>query len=113
LLPPFIFFSCLFSSCCERMKELNRQLKKMTGEMDDLGRRIAESSRGVKEQVATILSMPPPRVLYQGWRGAWPEGGATGLPLGRSTLQPPKKGRGHERKGSGDKRERRGFTSTL
>ena len=101
-------------SCTERMKELTGQLREMLGEMDDLSRKMTESTRGLTDQVSTILSMPPPRVLYRSPR-AGQGGGATRLPPGRSTLQAPKRGRGHERKGSGDKRpsDRRGFTSTL
>ena len=100
------------------MKELNTELRQMLAEVEDIDLKISESRRGLKEQVATILSMPPPRVLYQGQRaGLGAEGGG---PPGRSTLQAPRRGgRGHERRLSGDKRsrggeeERGGFTSTL
>ena len=105
----------LFQSCTERMKELSGQLKHMLGDINDLSRKVTESTRGLTEQVSTILSMPPPRVLlYQSPR-VGQEGGATGLPPGRSTLQAPKRERGHERRWSGDKRsgDRKGFTSTL
>ena len=92
------------------------ELKQMLGEVEDLSRKISDSSQGLSEQVATILSMPPPRVLYQGQR-AWPDDRTSPLPPGRSTLQAPKRGRSHARKGSGDKKsgttDRRGFNSTL
>lgn len=95
------------------MKELSGQLREMMGEMNDLSRKIVESTRGLTEQVSTILSMPPPRVLYRSPR-AGQEGRATGLPPGRSTLQAPNRGRGHERRWSGDKRfGDKKFTSTL
>jgi hypothetical protein len=106
----------VLESCTERMKELSGQLKhNMLEEIDDLSRKVTESTRGLMEQVSTILSMPPPRVLlYQSPR-AGQEGRATGLPPGRSTLQAPKRERGHERRWSGDKRsgDKKGFTSTL
>ncbi|CAI8039003.1 Rab5 GDP/GTP exchange factor [Geodia barretti] len=105
----------VLESCTERMKELSGQLKHMLGDINDLSRKVTESTRGLTEQVSTILSMPPPRVLlYQSPR-VGQEGGATGLPPGRSTLQAPKRERGHERRWSGDKRsgDRKGFTSTL
>ena len=109
-------FPSLFQSCTERMKELSGQLKhNMLEEIDDLSRKVTESTRGLMEQVSTILSMPPPRVLlYQSPR-AGQEGRATGLPPGRSTLQAPKREHGHERRWSGDKRsgDKKGFTSTL
>ena len=112
-----------FQSCSEHVKELTGQIQKMMDELYDLEYRIRESSRGFKEQVTTILSMPPPRLLYQGQKVGTEAMGVPALPPGRSTLQPPQRGgRGHERKGSGDRRsrggekkgeDRRGFTSTL
>ena len=102
-------------SCCERVKELTGQLQQMLVEAEDLDLKIRESCRGFKEQVSTILSMPPPRVLYQGQlRSGTEVVGGQSLPPGRSTLQAPQRGgRGHERRASGDKRSRGGFTSTL
>ena len=94
------------------MKELSGQLREMLADVDDMSRKIHESTRGLSDQVSTILSMPPPRVLYHSPMRAGQEGGA---PPGRSTLQAPNRGRGHERRWSGDKRfgDKRGFTSTL
>ena len=71
------------------MKELSEQLKQMTTEMNDLEQKINESCRGLKEQVVTILSMPPPRVLYQGQQRGGQE---VATPPGRSTLQAPQRG---------------------
>ena len=116
-------FQCDFS-CSEGVKELTGQIQKMMDELYDLEYRIRESSRGFKEQVTTILSMPPPRVLYQGEKVGTEAMGVPALPPGRITLQPQQRGgRGHERKESGDRRsrggektegeDRRGFTSTL
>ena len=91
------------------MRELTLELQQMMTETDDLDRKLSESRRGLKEQVATILSMPPPRVLYRG-RGKV----AMTTPPGRSTLQAPKKGgRGHERRASSGDRRLRVFNSTL
>ena len=62
--------------------------------------------------MTTILSMPPPRVLYQGQKVGTEAVGVPALPPGRSTLQPPQRGGwGHERKGSGDRRSRGGETT--
>ena len=86
------------------MKELTGQIQEMISEVDDLDHKIRESRHGLREQVSSILSVPPPRVLYQNQRPGTEPGGALSLPPGRSTLQAPRKGGGgHERKTSGDR----------
>ena len=92
------------------MKELNTELRQMLAEVEDLDLKISESRRGLKEQVATILSMPPPRVLYQGQKAGLgaqrvgvrpvaapcrPHGGEVGVTRGGSVET---RGRGEGRK---------------
>ena len=94
------------------MRELNGQLKQVMTELEDLSIKIGESRHGFREQVSSILSMPPPRVLYQ---KAGHDSGRGAGPPGRSTLQAPRR-RGHERRSSGDKKTKgaeKGFMSTL
>lgn len=47
------------------MKEINDRLQSMSSEMDDISGRLDEFKIGIKEQVHSILSSPPPRSLYK------------------------------------------------
>ena len=47
------------------MKEINDRLQNMSSEMDDMSGRLDEFKTGIKEQVHSILSLPPPPSLYR------------------------------------------------
>ena len=107
------------------MKELTDQIQQMIMEVDDLGEKMADSRRGLREQVSSLLRTAPPRILYQQQQRAGMEAvGGASLPPGRSTLQPLWRGGGgdQEKRGSGERRgkggekrgeDKKGFTLTL
>ena len=47
------------------MKEINDRLQAMSSEMDDISGRLDEYKTGIKEQVHSILSLPPPPSFYK------------------------------------------------
>lgn len=47
------------------MKELNEHTNDMSMEVDDMTTRLDELRVGIGEQVHSVLSVPPPPILYK------------------------------------------------
>lgn len=69
----------LSQSCCQGMKELTDHLLEMVEEAKDLDGKIREFRVGLRQQVDSILSTPPPRSLLPRRADVTPESEDRGL----------------------------------
>ncbi|XP_019850987.1 PREDICTED: rab5 GDP/GTP exchange factor-like [Amphimedon queenslandica] len=55
----------IIESCCEAVEKINERLQEMSNETDVMMSRLDELKTGVREQVQSVLSGPPPQSLYK------------------------------------------------